>query len=405
MNSDYMPPPAELPPGSIVWAYLRDSGGDTQEQSVKQQRNELMPYCQRYGLALANVFADEAKTGTSEVGREAFQEMLALSSDTRPAGLLLWNFARFARDLDDSTYYKATLRRRGIVVHSITDPIPAGQYGRVVETIIDITNEEKSRQTSRDVKRALQALVKQGFASGGNPPRGYLAEKVTIGIKRNGAPRVVSRWVPDLIELGELCKLAFRMRAQGKSYKLITDATGGRIFKSKNCWATFFANKTYIGFGKCGALEVPDHHQPLIDLETWEAVQQVQREARRKIDSPMHPMRVSHPTLLSGWAVCIHCGGAIMYDETGKNAWPSYLCGRKRRQGWRSCEGRLIGARAADESVVNAVLGRVFTGDYLEALLGEVRATFADTEALDREADRLTRQKDECARAEVLSQV
>jgi hypothetical protein len=48
---DYISPPTTLSPGSLVWGYLRDSGGDAQEQSVHQQKAELIQYCQRYGLA------------------------------------------------------------------------------------------------------------------------------------------------------------------------------------------------------------------------------------------------------------------------------------------------------------------------------------------------------------------
>ena len=63
--TDHIPPPATLPPGSIVNGYLRDSGGMAQEQSVAQQREVLEEYCNRYGLVLTHVFADEAKSGGS----------------------------------------------------------------------------------------------------------------------------------------------------------------------------------------------------------------------------------------------------------------------------------------------------------------------------------------------------
>jgi DNA invertase Pin-like site-specific DNA recombinase len=69
---DYIFPPTTLAPGSVVWGYLRDSGGDTQEQSVRQQKAELIHYCQRYGLVIAHIFADVAKSGGSVVGRNAF---------------------------------------------------------------------------------------------------------------------------------------------------------------------------------------------------------------------------------------------------------------------------------------------------------------------------------------------
>ena len=137
----------------MVWAYLRDSGGDGQEQSVPQQKAEIEAYCRRHNLVLVHIFADVAKSGGSIVGRDAFNDLIDMvkDPDMRPRGLLLWNFARFARDLDDSSFYKALIRKQGVVIHSLTDPIPEGEWGRVVEALIDITNQEKRRQTSRDV--------------------------------------------------------------------------------------------------------------------------------------------------------------------------------------------------------------------------------------------------------------
>jgi DNA invertase Pin-like site-specific DNA recombinase len=211
---DYMSPPSTLPPGSTVWAYLRDSGGFAQELSVQQQRAEVEQYTRHHGLVIRHIFADVARTGTTTVGRDAFGDMQDMIEEPglRPTGLLLWNFARFARELDDANYYKALIRKKGIVIHSLTDPVPDGDYGRVVELIIDITNAEKSRQTSRDVKRALRALVRQGFSCGGVPPRGYKAEPVVLGVKRDNSPRQVSRWVPDP-DLWEAGKLVWKMRA------------------------------------------------------------------------------------------------------------------------------------------------------------------------------------------------
>ncbi len=39
--------PSTLPPGSIVWDYLRDSGGNAQEMSISQQAQEgvMPPLC------------------------------------------------------------------------------------------------------------------------------------------------------------------------------------------------------------------------------------------------------------------------------------------------------------------------------------------------------------------------
>lgn len=384
---DYYEPPTALKPGAVVWAYLRDSGGDGQEQSVPQQRAEVESYCKRHNLALGIVFADVAKSGGSVAGRDSFNDMIDLTSDEgmRPAGVLIWNLARFSRDLDDSSYYKALLRKRGVLVHSLTDPIPEGEFGRAVEVLIDIANQERRRQISRDVKRSLAALVRQGFATGGFPPRGYQAEPVTIGQRRDGSRRVVSRWIPDP-DLWDLVKLAWRLRAEGKSYTEIQELTGRKVYKSDSCWPTFFSNKTYLGVGKCGDLEIENHHPAAVDLDTWEKVQAIQRSSFRfgpAADLANHPRRVGFPSLLSGLAMCVHCGSSIRVHTWTR--WVGYICGKKENQGFKSCEGRLINARKADLAVIDALLSRVLTIDYFHELMQETQARLNDHESIDKE--------------------
>jgi DNA invertase Pin-like site-specific DNA recombinase len=385
----HIAPPSTLKPGSRVWCYLRDSGGADQEQSTLQQRNEIEAYCQEYGLLLVRSFEDAARSGGSTKARAAFLEMIEASMEqNKPDGLLVWNFARFARDMEDSTFYRAVLRRRGLIIHSLTDPIPPGDFSKIMEVFIDYANEEKRKQTSRDVKRGLADRTRKGFAPGGPPPRGYVAEREETGIKRDGKPRMGTRWVPDP-ELAALVRLAFKMRAEGRSLSEIMTATHGRLYESKNCFSTFFSNKSYLGIGTCGDLVIENHHPALIDWDTWQAVRKVQDDASRNTHGNLlHHKRVNFPSLLSGLAVCIHCGSPIVKDSSTKNGYQynSYLCGKKRaRSSWHACEGKHINAARADKAVIDTVLTRVLTPDFVEDLLAELQAQLSNSADLERQ--------------------
>lgn len=384
---DYIPPPSTLKPGSLVWAYLRDSGGDGQEKSIPQQEAEISAYCGRHGLILTHAFKDEAKSGGSVTNRDAFLDMVDLAGkpDHRPAGLLLWNFARFARDLDDSSYYKAALRKFGLIVHSLTDPIPEGTYGRMIETLIDIANEEKRRQNSRDVKRSLQALFRQGY-SFGTPPKGFITRHEVTGKKRDGQDRRGGKWIPDPA-LWDLVKLAWALRAEGKTYGEIRERTHGLIYTSKACWKGFFSNKAYLGIGVWGDLEIPDHHEAAIDLETWELVQTHQAQTRRPTGGLHHPRTIGTPHLLTGLAYCAVCGAAMVKDRM--HGWDCYLCGTKRRNGAASCEARMIGSKKADAAIYDATVNRILTPDFATALLSETQKVLNNTTDLDKEKARL----------------
>ena len=389
MKDQYSPPPPGLPAGARVWAYLRDSGGPSQEQSIDQQEQEIIAYCKRHSLVIVQIFRDVARSGGSTIGRDAFMSMMDLSEDemSRPQGLLIWNFARFARDYNDSVYYKATLHRRGVIVHSLTDQIPADDFaGRIVETVINLANEEKRRQTSRDVKRGLKSLVSKGFAPG-VPPRGYMAVKVTIGERRDGTPRIVSKWEPDPV-LSEYVKIAWQLRAEGKSYREISKATHNKLYSSNNSWVSFFRNKSYLGYGISGDLEIHDHHEPLISFELWEAVQRI-REAHPfygKKGSLNHPRRVGNPTILSGFTYCLECG-SMMTHSTGnkKHPWNNYLCGIKGRRGFTACKSRRVGARNVETKIIAAVLSHILTQKYLSEVIEETKKQFDSTAEIERQ--------------------
>ncbi len=62
--------------------------------------------------------------------------------ETEPVdGTIFWSSSRLAGDQIDSQFIKADLRRRGHVVHSMTDDIPSGEFAPVAEALIDWKNE------------------------------------------------------------------------------------------------------------------------------------------------------------------------------------------------------------------------------------------------------------------------
>lgn len=382
MKDDYSTPPVALLPGARVWIYLRDSGGPSQEQSIEQQEHELIAYCKKYNFVLEKSFRDVAKSGSSIDGRDQFNLMIEQSEDKhiRPQAILIYDLARFARNSIDASYFKSKLRRNKIVIHSIKDHIPEDEFaGRIVETVLDLATEDSRRRTSEYVKRGLKALVSKGF-SPGNPPRGYIGVKVTIGEKRDGHPRIVSKWERDPV-LGDYAVLAWELRAQGKSYKEITAATKGKLYKSVGTWATFFRNKSYLGYYG----DMPDHHEPLITHELWDAVQEMMKvaSAKRKVN---HPRRVAKPTLLSGLSYCADCGNMMVYGVANKDyPWRFYMCGKKNREGYAACPSKRIGANNAEAQVMATVLNKILTQEYLSEVITETKKRFGATTEIERQ--------------------
>lgn len=392
MKDSYSPPPAVLAPGAQVWIYCRDSGGVNQTESVRQQEEAIRAYCEKHGLLVEHVFKDVARSGGSVVKRDEFMAMIERSQHevNRPRGLLCYDISRFARNYNEFNHYESILNMRGIVVHYLDENIPEDFFaGQVVKAVKALGAEEFRRDLSKKVKRGLDDLVRMGFAPG-TPPRGYIAQPVEIGTRRDGKPRMVSKWVPDP-GLMEYVKLAWEMRANGKSVNEIMEATGGKLYTSKNCFTTFFRNKSYLGYYR----DIADHHEPLITHEVFEAVQKLMNVQIFKREK-YHPRRVASPTLLSGICRCADCGDMMVYGVANRNhPWRFYMCGRKGRQGYAACKSKRVGANNAEMQIMKTVKEKILTVEYLAEVIAETKKRFASKDKLEKQITAKRRELEE----------
>jgi len=102
--------------GDQVAGYFRDSGGDEQDLSVNRQVAEFRRWLEDNGLREGQLFIDAVRPGSSTIGRQSFQDMLKhfRSGQATEKGLAVWKSNRFGRNTNDSQFYKADIRRRGI---------------------------------------------------------------------------------------------------------------------------------------------------------------------------------------------------------------------------------------------------------------------------------------------------
>jgi site-specific DNA recombinase len=362
-----LPPPSTLPPNAIVDTYIRDSGGPTQDRSTDQQLREIQKYCATHKLQLRHKFIDQAKSGGSTATRESFNAMLdtCAHAETRPQGLLLWNYARFARDLDDAIYYKSLLKSQHVTVHSLTDPVPEGYHGRIVELFIDISNEEKRRQTSTDAKRGLRDLVLLHRCVPGSPPRGFYRSPVNTGTRRDGTPRIAHSWEPDPEKI-PIIQEAFAMKAAGASLSQIHAKT--KLYSSLNSYRTFFNNQIYIGILLYGGEIIPDYCDPIVDIATWKSVQARLKKAGQGKRKKIHPRRVNSPYLLSSIILCDNCGAPMNGNTATKHGKrdEAYRCSKSKRKA--GCNKGRISRHKLETAVLGTMKNYILLPDNLQAI-------------------------------------
>lgn len=374
-----------FPPGASVAAYLRDSGGDSQDLSIPQQESEIRTWCQSNNITLSNLFIDEATPGSSSVGRSGFLAMISYftSSNLKPessnliheSGILVWKFSRFAREIDDAQYYKSDLRRRGYIIHSLNESIPQGLDGRLFEAAIDWMNARYLQDLSTDVKRGLQHNITQYGAIGGTPPRGFKrSDPITLGTRRDGKPHIVHRWEPDP-ELIPLIQHAFHLRALGTSYQEIAKETG--LYKRKNSWNHFFSNQIYIGIMHFGNTVIDDYCQPIIDRTTWEKVQMINKNPlKQDRDDPNtlrnHPRAKSSDYILTGLLRCGMCGspltGETVHSRAKNHTNRYYACTTNKKTNGADCQAPWVPKEELERAILHQLVTCILSTKNLTAL-------------------------------------
>ena len=393
-----------LPPGSIIVTYARDSGGDEQEHSVERQQRGYEAYAAQHQLIIQRHYADRAKPGGSIVGREEFDEMIHALRQANPKapnavrGLLIWKLNRFARNVNDSQYFKADLRRRGYTLIFLADNIPeVGSASVMFEAMLEWKAERDRVDLSTDIKDGLKDLVMrkkpdgtyEGFAPGATPVC-LVRESVLLGQKRNGQPRYASRLVPDAAKW-PLGQQAWAMRASGSTYEAIHTAT--HLFKTLNGYHTFFANEIYRGVLIYGAQRLENFVPALCTEEQWHAVQKLREQDKAK-SGRRHPRVLGSQFLLSGLIFCAECGAAMVGNSVRK--WPHYVCNRKRTLTSQCPNSARHSAKKIEAAVIQLLKEKVFTlenmGEAIAQDLAEQASTAHNTAALIEAKEKELRQ-------------
>lgn len=352
-----------FPPGSGVTGYLRDSGGTKQEASVERQEKELRSYCEERNLILTKLYVDEARTGRTDRRRDALAELMSHFRDGgEEAGVVIWNYERFARNTKHGRYYIAELEYLGKVVHSLTDDIPEGPERIIFQAFKLYSAEQTSNKISIDVTSGLRRMVEEHGGMPALPPRGMMrSDPIQIGTHRDKSPRIVHKWIPDP-SLKDAVLKAFEMRARGATLRTIQDTTG--IYHAVNSWVTFFKNPIYKGVLHFGDLVIEEYCEPIVPPELWDKVQQVAKRRSTIAANADNPRRLASPFVLSGLVYCAACG-ALMSKHRIKN-WNYYACSNRRTL--KECKARHVPQRDLENGVTELLLDQLLSLDVMLAL-------------------------------------
>ena len=321
-------------------AYVRVSDERQDEYSPDSQLKKIREYAAKEGYLIPdeNVFYDDGISGKSVRKRGDFNRMIALAKekDRQFDKIYVWKLSRFARNQEESIVYKNLLRKVGVSVVSVSEPLPDGPFGSLIERIIEWMDEFYLINLGTEVIRGMSEK-----ASRGEPlvpaPFGYInGEKTYIPDEESGAANVVRE--------------IFERYANGEKEREIAISLGERGVRTKrgnmpeNRWVDYILhNPCYVAMFRWSpdgdrAVSKRDYSnenimthngnwKPLISTELWDKVQgmlAVQKQAYSKHAKRQQPIQY----MLKGLVRCSCCGGVLAMSAviSGKNKTRTMQC-------------------------------------------------------------------------------
>lgn len=302
-----------------AYGYIRVSTHDQEELSPDSQERLLRNYAAANNIFLEHVFADTGISGRKADKRPGFQEMIARAkSKEHPVDVLLvWKFSRFARNQEESIVYKSLLKKAGVDVISVSEPLADGPFGSLIERIIEWMDEYYSIRLSGEVKRGMTEKALQG---------GYMA-RAPFGYRNaDGSLQIIP-------EEAAIIRMIYRRYLEdhtGFSTLARTLNDTGVPTKRGGHWENrtvkyILQNPVYKGYARWNvgkrelrgpAASSPDmivaesQHEAIIPPETFDAVQErIAAEYKRPKSRPAG----SYSHWLGNLVKCSDCGGSMTY--------------------------------------------------------------------------------------------
>ena len=317
----------------IACAYIRVSTESQDEYSPDAQLRLITEYAAKNDILLPKdyIFSDIGISGKKAEKRPNFQKMIALTkSQEHPVDLILvWKFSRFARNQEESIVYKSLLKKIGVDVISVSEPIIDGPFGGLIERVIEWMDEYYSIRLSGEVKRGMEERASKGKFNS-YAPFGYLMQNGELCPDPERAD-IVRRIYHDFLDGIPMRNLAIKLSNEGYTSKFNNKLEMRSIER-------ILRNPVYIGKivystdGKRRNFEIRTtdivrngSHEPLIDEKTFYAVQEKLLEQKNKYPK-YAKTSVSSEYMLRGLIRCADCGGMMVRSHSGPSNAEAMQC-------------------------------------------------------------------------------
>ncbi len=306
-------------------AYIRVSDERQDEFSPDSQLKLIREYCKKNEIELPDelIFYDDGISAKSTKKRKQFNDMIALAKlKEKPFQMILvWKFSRFARNQEESIVYKSLLRRNGVEVISISEPLSDNPFGGLIERIIEWMDEYYLIRLSDEVRRGMTERATRGLPNVA-PPYGYRMVNGKYEIEKKEAAVVKSIY--------EMFMSGTNMRSIATYLQnLNIKNQNGNPFENRGV-EYILNNPCYAGYlrwnphGRSASkrdFNNPDDiltkgdHTPIISEDAYKKVQQILAERRKSRQKYAREDFQISQFALKGLVKCDTCGSTLVYNK------------------------------------------------------------------------------------------
>src|SRR5579859_1175756 len=350
-----------------VVLYLRVSTPEQAERdlSIPAQRVEMQRYCKQNGYQIVREYVEPGVTARDDA-RPAFKQMTAdvLADSSSVNAILVFTTSRFMRNTFKAQLYKNQLRKAGVRVIAIQQPVTDDAHGHLIETVFEAFDQFESEINGVRTGAAMRENARQGNFNGSIAPYGFRVEKTEI------RPGVVRGKLLPLPEEVETVREILRVYVAGAGAKATARELNQRGIRYRHgkVWTQDLVLRviseealvgTYYWGRKDSRTEQPRPKEewvatpvePVIDRELYDLVQSIRGER----DPEKNPGRQSSsPLLLARLVRCGRCGSSYILETCGKK-YRYYNCRKFTRTGKEACPGFRIPAPKLERAVLNHI--------------------------------------------------
>ena len=362
---------------TILYCRLsRDDELQGDSNSIVNQKNILSKYAKENGFKNTHFIVDDGYSGTN-FQRPGWNELLELIDNNKVETIIVKDMSRLGRDyLKVGFYTEVLFVEKNIRFIAINNGIDSSnQTDSDFTPFLNIINEWYAKDTSKKIRAVMKAKGESGKHLTTRPPFGYTK-----------SPDDNTKWIVD-DEAARVVKMIFDLCLEGygtsqiarilKDKKVLTPFsywnTKGQAFKcsenphnwSADTVAGIIEKKEYLGHTvnfktykqsykskkKCTnpeekQLVFENTHEPIIDTDTWERVQELRKNKRR-------PSKTGKTNMFSGIAYCADCGQKLYYCTSNyfESRQDHFVCSTSRK-GKEYCSTHFIRAVVLEKGVL-----------------------------------------------------